>query len=581
MTAILPTTDSGPTGLVVVNKPAGWTSHDVVARLRKLLGTRKVGHAGTLDPMATGVLVVGVGKGTRLLTYLVGLNKTYTATIRLGQATNTDDADGQVTFTAPPDAVRQLVDQSGDDALGVAVDGGGDNCGADNGGAGKAAVAGADGQVAFTASPDAVRGLMDRPGASAAIGSAVADLTGPIMQVPSTVSAIKVKGQRAYVRARAGETVELAARPVVVHRFDVLASHPINLSAAEVGRGKESRAAGGLVGLPGAGELVDKRNEKQGSMPEAALTPTAVLDLDVAANADHKEESQETSQLACIYGVNDPVDERSEDRGSGLEVVPPPAVVLDLDVVVEVSSGTYVRALARDLGKALGVGGHLTALCRTAVGPFTLDEATLPLAKGAAWSMAEVGRGEESRAASGLVGLSGAEEPVDENSEDHGPSLDSTREASGQGRPFETLPCGDPQGPTNSTSMADRATRPPSGGAALIQTVPARHPTQLLDCPASHHHPGKQPLSSCAQLPDPQKAAPVLMPLAEAATRLFPVRRLTTGQATDLAHGRFIEVSPGLVGSKQRPVAGIGPDGQVVALLADANGKTRPLAVFA
>ncbi|HEY7722753.1 MAG TPA: tRNA pseudouridine(55) synthase TruB [Pedococcus sp.] len=212
-----------PDGLLVVDKPAGWTSHDVVGRARRICGTRKVGHAGTLDPMATGVLVLGIGRATRLLTFLVGCDKEYTATIRLGQGTVTDDAEGEVTASTPADAVT-------DDRL----------------------------------------------------RAAVAVLTGDISQVPSAVSAIKIKGERSYHRVRAGEDVDLPARPVTVSRFEVLATHPAQ--------------AGG--------------------------TP-----------------------------------------------------VLDVDVVVEVSSGTYVRALARDLGAALGVGGHLTALRRTRVGAFTLGQA--------------------------------------------------------------------------------------------------------------------------------------------------------------------------------------------------------------
>ncbi len=208
-------------GLVLVDKPIGWTSHDVVARVRRLAGTRKVGHAGTLDPMATGVLVVGVNRATRLLTYLVGADKTYTATIRLGVATVTDDAEGEPTT---------VTDASGVD--------------------------------------------------EAAVRAGVAGLTGPIEQVPSSVSAIKVDGRRSYARVRAGEDVALAARPVTVHRFEVLAV----------------RAA-----------------EQDGS------------------------------------------------------------TVLDVDVEVQVSSGTYVRALARDLGAGLGVGGHLTALRRTRVGPYGIE----------------------------------------------------------------------------------------------------------------------------------------------------------------------------------------------------------------
>jgi tRNA pseudouridine55 synthase len=207
-------------GLVVVDKPAGWTSHDVVARLRRLAGTRRVGHAGTLDPMATGVLVVGVGAGTRLLHHLVLTDKAYTATIRLGEATVTDDAAGDtVTRTS---------------AAGVGP---------------------------------------------AAVEAAMAALTGDIDQVPSAVSAIKVDGQRAYQRVRAGEQVTLAARPVRVHAF------------------------------------------------------------------------------------------------TARRFIRPDPDLLDVDVEVECSSGTYVRALARDLGAALDVGGHLTALRRTRVGPFRLAAA--------------------------------------------------------------------------------------------------------------------------------------------------------------------------------------------------------------
>jgi len=210
---------TGADGLLVVDKPSGWTSHDVVARVRRLCGTRRVGHAGTLDPMATGVLVLGVNRATKLLTFLVGCNKTYTATVRLGEATVTDDAQGQVTSRADASMVTRE-----------------------------------------------------------AVTAAIARLTGPIEQVPSSVSAIKVDGERAYARVRQGKDVELASRAVTVHRFDVL-----------------DLLAGGPV--------------------------------------------------------------------------------VDVDIEVEVSSGTYVRALARDLGVSLGVGGHLTALRRTRVGRFDLAEA--------------------------------------------------------------------------------------------------------------------------------------------------------------------------------------------------------------
>jgi tRNA pseudouridine55 synthase len=213
-------------GLVVLDKPAGWTSHDVVARVRRITGTRKVGHAGTLDPLATGVLVVGVGRATRLLTFLVGLDKAYRATIRLGARTLTDDRDGEVLERA--------------DTRGVSRQ---------------------------------------------AIADGVARLSGEIEQVPSAVSAVKIAGKPAHSRVRAGETVDLPPRAVTVSRFEVL----------------------------------DLRR----------LT--------------------------------------AEDGGSG--------EVIDLDVEVDCSSGTYVRALARDLGADLGVGGHLTALRRTKVGPYGLDGA--------------------------------------------------------------------------------------------------------------------------------------------------------------------------------------------------------------
>ncbi len=206
-------------GIALLDKPGGITSHDAVARLRRALGTKKVGHAGTLDPMATGLLLLGVGPSTRLLTHLVGLDKVYEATIRLGEATTSDDADGERIAAA--------------DASGVT---------------------------------------------DAAIAAGIAALAGDISQRPSAVSAIKVDGVRAHQRVREGETVELAARPVTIHAFDLL----------------DSRRAGPRI---------------------------------------------------------------------------------DLDVRVHCSSGTYIRALARDLGEGLGVGGHLIRLRRTAIGPFSIDEA--------------------------------------------------------------------------------------------------------------------------------------------------------------------------------------------------------------
>jgi tRNA pseudouridine55 synthase len=208
-------------GLVIVDKPRGWTSHDVVGKVRRLAGTRKVGHAGTLDPMATGVLVVGVNKATRLLSYIVGTEKTYTATIRLGQSTVTDDAEGDVL----------------------------------------------EERIAAAVTEEQIR-------------AAALRLTGEIQQVPSSVSAIKVAGERSYARVRAGHDVALEARPVTIHSFDV----------HEVRRVRNGR-------------------------------------------------------------------------------------LQDVDVTVRCSSGTYIRALARDMGADLGVGGHLTALRRTQVGPYGIGQA--------------------------------------------------------------------------------------------------------------------------------------------------------------------------------------------------------------
>lgn len=207
-------------GLVVVDKPGGMTSHDVVARVRRLARLRRVGHAGTLDPMATGVLVLGLGRATRLLSYVSGAGKGYAATIRLGCRTVTDDAEGEVVARVPAGAVTDP-----------------------------------------------------------AVRAGLAALTGELEQVPSAVSAVKVAGRRAYQRVRAGERVDLPPRPVVVSRLEVLAI---------------------------------RRDQPD------------LVDVDV--------------DLAC-------------------------------------SSGTYVRAIARDLGEALGVGGHLTALRRTFVDGFPLAEA--------------------------------------------------------------------------------------------------------------------------------------------------------------------------------------------------------------
>lgn len=211
-------------GIVLVDKPPGLSSHSAVALVRKALGTKKVGHAGTLDPAATGLLVMGVNQGTRLLTYLVGLDKTYTATLRLGYETTTDDAEGEI-VGEESSALDDVTDQ--------------------------------------------------------AIHQSLIGFRGEIDQVPSTYSAIKVAGKRAYDLARSGETVDLKSRRVTVSRLD-------------------------------AGTIA---------------------------------------------------------RGQG---------VIDVELEVECSSGTYIRALARDIGRVLGVGGHLVALRRTRVGPFSIEGTPAP-----------------------------------------------------------------------------------------------------------------------------------------------------------------------------------------------------------
>jgi tRNA pseudouridine55 synthase len=209
-------------GLVLIDKPTSWTSHDVVAKVRKVVGTKKVGHAGTLDPLATGLLVLGIESGTKLLTFLVGADKTYEATIRLGQQTISDDSESEVITSASTDAIAKISD--GD------------------------------------------------------ISREIQKLSGVIMQTPSSVSAIKVAGKRAYDLVRAGEEVQLKSREVNIYNFEML----------------------------------------------------------------------------------------SATRVSGF---------LDVQVRVECSSGTYIRALARDLGNSLGIGGHITALRRTKVGHFEVSEA--------------------------------------------------------------------------------------------------------------------------------------------------------------------------------------------------------------
>ncbi|WP_159718295.1 tRNA pseudouridine(55) synthase TruB [Actinomyces marmotae] len=301
-------------GLLLIDKPAGVTSHDVVAAARRMGATRKVGHAGTLDPMATGLLILGVGRATRFLTHLVGADKTYEATVRLGQETLTEDAEGEPTAwrgcPAPADEARR-----------------------------------AD-----------LNGRLD---------AALAGLTGPIMQVPSAVSAIKVNGVRSYKRVRDGEEVALAARPVTIHAIT----------------------------------------------PLGALRPGAV-------------------------------------EGPAGQEVP----IVDLDLRVACSSGTYVRALARDLGEALGCGAHLTALRRTRVGPFDVAEA---LCLDRASAQVEAGAGDDPP--SGLRTL-----PLAEAGRRCFPAVDLSRDEAralrhGQALPQAVLDRGGPASGRSSVAEAARA----------------------------------------------------------------------------------------------------------------------------
>lgn len=264
-------------GIVLVDKPQGVTSHDLVAAVRSTLGMRRVGHAGTLDPMATGLLIIGFGQATRLLKVIVGHDKTYLATIRLGQATTTDDAEGEI---LPAKAASRLAVKKLDRAM---------------------------------------------------VENTIADhLTGDINQVPDSFSAIKVNGRRAYDLARQGKKVELQSRPIHIDRFQVLDYRPLTLR----------------------GDPLGDASHDQGR----DLTSTDASKTDVIGDDTVRTNRVDTGAV--------------DTEACDTEVV-------DLDVVVTCSSGTYIRALARDLGDLLGTGGHLTSLRRTRVGRFDLGDPTL------------------------------------------------------------------------------------------------------------------------------------------------------------------------------------------------------------
>jgi len=364
-------------GLVIVDKAGGMTSHDVVARIRRLAGTRRVGHAGTLDPMATGVLVVGVEKATRLLGYLMLTEKEYAATIRLGQSTTTDDAEGE--------PVGEAAARAGD------------------------------------VSPELVY-------------AGIARLTGKIMQVPPGVSAIKVNGERAYKLTRAGAAPELAARPVTVYSFTVTSVRP-------------------------AGDF------------------------------------------------------------------------LDIDAVIRCSSGTYIRALARDLGAGLGVGGHLTALRRTAVGPYHLDQAH---------TLEEL-------------------ENKDPSEERTRPTLhpQSATAASPGGLPAPAPEASTADATVPTAAPASTAATPVSWVTPLAEAAAAAFPRIDLSADDARR------LAQGARLPFPSAPSISGLPSAPLTSELTP---------TPLTPE--VSLIPGA------PIAAFAPDGTLVALVTAESGRLRSLAVF-
>jgi tRNA pseudouridine55 synthase len=424
-----------PDGLVIVDKPGGMTSHDVVARVRRLARTRRVGHAGTLDPMATGVLVIGIEKATRLLGHLALTEKTYEATIRLGQSTTTDDAEGERTGGSPAShATREALEEE------------------------------------------------------------IAKLTGEILQVPSSVSAIKVNGQRAYKLARAGEAPELTARAVMIYEFRVTA---------------------------------------------------------VRRDGDF----------------------------------------LDIDATIRCSSGTYIRALARDLGVALGTGGHLTALRRTAVGPYTLAQARplneladenpsqsaersgLTLASHAILQPVEVKEAATSPAAAAAalhlagslaradasIEASAASEPFIEASAASEPFI----EASAASEPsIEASAVGEPRAVSPVTPLAEAA------AAAFPRVDLTADEARRLAQGA------RLPLPANLQFPDssPWPAAP--NPSGAVAPSDEPIGAEAHGATANIAAGATASSRPGV------PLAAFDPDGTLVALVTAEDGRLRSLAVF-
>ena len=389
-------------GLVIVDKAGGMTSHDVVAGIRRLAGTRRVGHAGTLDPMATGVLVIGVEKATRLLGYLMLTEKEYAATIRLGQSTSTDDAEGE------PVVLR------GDRFPAWGAD-----------------LPGAPWPPYLPIAGPAPAAAITRP----AVDAEIAKLTGKIMQVPPGVSAIKVNGERAYKLTRAGAAPELAARPVTVHSFTVTSVRP---------------------------------------------------------SGDY----------------------------------------LDIDAVIRCSSGTYIRALARDLGAALGVGGHLTVLRRTAVGPYRLDQAH---------TLEELEH----------------KDPAEERSHPTPHPQSATAAPTPPTLPTTATP------PTTATAPVP-AVAPVSWVTPLAEAAAAAFPRLDLSAEDARR------LAQGARLPLPSPLSATPSPNTQAPIAQAPITQAPIVQAP------IAQALP----TDQTPIAAFAPDGTLVALVTAESGSLRSLAVF-
>jgi tRNA pseudouridine55 synthase len=398
-------TDAWPSGLLVIDKPGGMTSHDVVARVRRLARTRRVGHAGTLDPMATGVLVVGIEKATRLLGHLMLTEKTYRATIRLGQATSTDDAEGALV--------------GGSSAAGVTAE---------------------------------------------ALDAGIARLTGPILQVPPGVSAIKVNGERAYKLTRAGAAPELAARPVTVGQFSI-------------------------TGTRRDGDL------------------------------------------------------------------------LDVGAVIRCSSGTYIRALARDLGAALGTGGHLTALRRTAVGPYTIAQAR-PLNE-----LEDENRTQPAER-SGLTLASHATLQPAEGKE----AATSSAPAAAGLHLAGSLTRAD--APIGASAVGEPPTVPPV--TPLAQAAAAAFPRVDLTADEARRlaQGARLPLPTGSQSPDSSPSPTAPNPSGSVAPSDEPIGAEAHSATADIAAGATAPGRPDV------PLAAFDPDGTLVALVTAEDGRLRSLAVF-